>query len=69
MESGFSEKFNQHCSQVIDGSWGKKGWNAATAEAERRPFLGKTFLFLEPSGKYKFLKVSGTSSLVGQGRC
>jgi hypothetical protein len=51
--SGFSERLQQHCSQVVDGHWGGQGWNAATAQAERRPFLNKRFLFLEPLEKEK----------------
>jgi hypothetical protein len=51
--SGYSERLQQHCSQVVDGHWGGQGWNAATAQAERRPFLNKRFLFLEPLEKDK----------------
>lgn len=51
VESGFSERLQQHCSQVINGTWGSEGWNAGVAQAERRPFMGKRFLFLEPRDK------------------
>lgn len=54
--SGFSERLQQHCSQVVSGTWGSPGWNAAIAQAERRPFVGKRFLFLEPKTK-KDIKV------------
>jgi len=64
VESGFSERLQQHCSQVVNGRWGGQGWNAATAQAERRPFMGKRFLFLEPLEKDKReIKVSLLSSV------
>ena len=51
VDSGFSEKLRQNCSQLIDTTWGSTGWNAATAQAMRRPFIGKHFVFLKPLEK------------------
>jgi hypothetical protein len=62
--SGYSDRLQQHCSQVVDGHWGGQGWNAATAQAERRPFLNKRFLFLEPLEKEKReIKVSSIARI------
>lgn len=38
-------------SQFVDPHWGDERWIARDARAIRRPFVGKTFLFLEPKSR------------------
>lgn len=53
VDSGYSERLQQNCSQLVNTNWGSNGWNAAAAQAVRRPFVGKEFVFLKPKeGKY-----------------
>jgi hypothetical protein len=53
VDAGYSDQLGHHMSQLVDPAWGGAEWVSKEANAIRRPFVGKKFLFLEPKTKNK----------------